>query len=128
MTNRHIETALINRQFRTLHERKLSGLCHTKFVGVQPACRKLIHIERAIVCAMRIDEMSIFGMVFHTCAHAAPHALIHFRINAIGLWTKRREINVATRLRVLGGKDMVPCGGFVEIRILGVMGFIEQIL
>ena len=58
-------------------------------------------------------------MVLHTGSHAAPHALVGQRIDTVTLWTQGSEVDVAARLRVLSGEDVVPHGLFVEVGILG---------
>ena len=65
-------------------------------------------------------------MVLHASAHAAPHAFVGHRVDAIALRTQGGEIDIATSLGVLGREDVVPHGLLVEIGILGIAGAVEQ--
>ena len=76
---------------------------------------------------MRVDEVTVFRVVLHTCADAAPHALVHLRVDAVREWAQRGEIDVTTCFWVLCGHDVVPHRSFVEVRILGVMGVVEEV-
>ena len=75
---------------------------------------------------MGVDEVTILRVVLHTRAHAAPHALIGLRVDAIALWTQGGEIDIATRLRILCREDMVPHGLLEEVHILRIAGAVEE--
>ena len=77
---------------------------------------------------MGVDEVAVLGMILHTRSHAAPHALVHLRIDAIALRAQSGEIHVATRSRILRREDVVPHGSLVEIGIAGIVCLIKEIL
>ncbi len=70
--------------------------------------------------------MAIFRVIFHARTDAAPHAFVDGGVDAVALGTKGGEIDVAARLGVLGGEDVVPGGVFIEIGILRLVRLVEK--
>ena len=75
---------------------------------------------------MRVDEVAVFGVILHTCAHAAPHILIHLAVDAIGLGAERSEVNVSACDGILCGKNVIVHRTLIEICILTVVSGIEE--
>ena len=78
------------------------------------------------VCVMGVDKLSVFAVVLHTRADAAPHAFVYLRIDAVSLWAQRGEIDITTRLRVLCGEDMVERGILIEVGVAGIVGAVGE--
>ena len=66
---------------------------------------------------MGVDELSVLAMVLHTGADTTPHCFIRSGVVAIVAGTGRREIDVASMFRVLGGEYVVECGKLVVVGI-----------
>jgi len=92
---------------------------------VEPAGHEQVHIDR-LGTVVGIDEVSVLAMVFHACAHTAPHALVHLRVDAIALWSQGGEIDIAPGRGVLGGKDVVEHGVLVEVGITRVVSLVAE--
>ena len=106
---------------------ELGLLTDAELLAVEFAGREEVHVERVVGGAMCIDEVTVFRVVLHACADAAPHALVHLRIDAVGEGAQRGEIDVAARLGVLGGHDVVPHRRLVEVGVLRIVRVVEEV-
>ncbi len=75
---------------------------------------------------MGIDEVTILRVVFHAGAHAAPHALVGLRVDAVALGAQCGEIDVAACRGVLRGEDVIPHRALVEVSVLRIARAVGQ--
>ena len=104
-----------NAAFLTIREGCLLTKYNATLFPIQFGSHEKVHKES--ITHMGVDELPVLAMVFHTGTYTAPHGFVGSRVITVMTWTFRREINIATVLRMLRREDMVHHGLLIKVSI-----------